>query len=382
MFWSDCPLRAALPGPPAAAVGDGGDLRDAQPSSPRVTDAVEHRRRHRQRCNRNAPYVVVRMLGELSVIGAFVVVAFVATSALRDFERGTDDLVFSRPVRPRDLLLGRFVGSRRRPPAPAVRLRTLGLLRGQPHAVARSRARRAVRPAAASRSGSRSLAWPTLGHPRRPPRLRWRRRVRHVDRPSTSALVGLLVAYFAARRMFSRSRAPAARPRSSIRSASAPSSCRSATGRSRNRTRGFPAMTGDLLVEPAAVARRFARGPRLGASARFSYDRSRRPVVSVDAVQRRSESSATDAPRPRGGARRPAFASRHGVGAARSRSSRLETRTHRARQPALPADPRVRADQRARQHRAARPDDGHAGVAGHVPDAAGRSRGLLVPARS
>jgi ABC-2 type transport system permease protein len=61
--------------------------------------------------NRNAPQVVVRMLGGMSLFGIFIVVAFVATSALRDFERGTDELVFSRPVRPRDLLLGRFLGS-------------------------------------------------------------------------------------------------------------------------------------------------------------------------------------------------------------------------------------------------------------------------------
>ena len=61
--------------------------------------------------HRNAPYVVVRMLGGMSLFGIFIVVAFVATSALRDFEWGTHELVFSRPVRPRDLLLGRFVGS-------------------------------------------------------------------------------------------------------------------------------------------------------------------------------------------------------------------------------------------------------------------------------
>jgi ABC-2 type transport system permease protein len=61
--------------------------------------------------NRNATYVVVRMLGNLSLVGVFMVVAFVATAVLRDFERGTDELVFSRPVRPRDLLLGRFAGS-------------------------------------------------------------------------------------------------------------------------------------------------------------------------------------------------------------------------------------------------------------------------------
>ena len=61
--------------------------------------------------NRNAPYVVVRMLGDLSLVGVFIVVAFVATSVLRDFERGTADLIFSRPIRTRDFLLGRFVGS-------------------------------------------------------------------------------------------------------------------------------------------------------------------------------------------------------------------------------------------------------------------------------
>ena len=61
--------------------------------------------------NRNAPYVVVRMLGNLSLVGVFIVVAFVATAVLRDFERGTDELIFSRPIRVRDLLLGRFAGS-------------------------------------------------------------------------------------------------------------------------------------------------------------------------------------------------------------------------------------------------------------------------------
>jgi ABC-type transport system involved in multi-copper enzyme maturation permease subunit len=61
--------------------------------------------------NRNAPYVVVRMLGGMSLFGVFIVVAFVATAALRDFECFTDELVFSRPVPARDLLLGRFCGS-------------------------------------------------------------------------------------------------------------------------------------------------------------------------------------------------------------------------------------------------------------------------------
>jgi ABC-type transport system involved in multi-copper enzyme maturation permease subunit len=61
--------------------------------------------------HRNAPVVIVRMLGAFSVMAAFGVVAFVATSALRDVERGTADLVFSKPVRPATLLLARFVGS-------------------------------------------------------------------------------------------------------------------------------------------------------------------------------------------------------------------------------------------------------------------------------
>ncbi len=61
--------------------------------------------------NRNAPWVVARLLGDMSVLGSFVVVAFVGTAVLRDFEHGTDELVFSRPVRVAHLLLGRFAGS-------------------------------------------------------------------------------------------------------------------------------------------------------------------------------------------------------------------------------------------------------------------------------
>src|SRR5512134_2515933 len=60
--------------------------------------------------NRNGPYAVAALLGNLSVMGSFVAVAFVAASALRDFERRTDELVFSRPVRPRELLAGRLLG--------------------------------------------------------------------------------------------------------------------------------------------------------------------------------------------------------------------------------------------------------------------------------
>jgi ABC-type transport system involved in multi-copper enzyme maturation permease subunit len=59
---------------------------------------------------RNGPYAVASLLGNLSVMGSFVAVAFVAATALRDFERRTDELVFSRPVQPRELLAGRLLG--------------------------------------------------------------------------------------------------------------------------------------------------------------------------------------------------------------------------------------------------------------------------------
>lgn len=61
--------------------------------------------------NRNAPFVVARLLGNLGLIGAFLAVALVAPSAVRDFERGTAELVFARPVRAWTLLLARFLGA-------------------------------------------------------------------------------------------------------------------------------------------------------------------------------------------------------------------------------------------------------------------------------
>ncbi len=61
--------------------------------------------------NRNAPYVIVHGLTVLSLLGLFVVTAFVASSALRDFESGTHMLFFTRPIRKFDYLTGRFAGS-------------------------------------------------------------------------------------------------------------------------------------------------------------------------------------------------------------------------------------------------------------------------------
>jgi ABC-type transport system involved in multi-copper enzyme maturation permease subunit len=61
--------------------------------------------------HRNAPMVIVRLLGMMTPIGLFIITAFVASSVQRDFERGTHELFFSRPVGKVRLLVGRFLGS-------------------------------------------------------------------------------------------------------------------------------------------------------------------------------------------------------------------------------------------------------------------------------
>jgi len=61
--------------------------------------------------HRNAPIVLLKLLGMLSVLGIFVNTAFVASSAQRDFETGIAELFFSKPVKKMDYLLGRFLGS-------------------------------------------------------------------------------------------------------------------------------------------------------------------------------------------------------------------------------------------------------------------------------
>ena len=61
--------------------------------------------------NRNAPWVIVQMLTIMSAIGTFITTIFVAGAILRDFDSNTHELFFSRPMRKRDYLLGRFVGA-------------------------------------------------------------------------------------------------------------------------------------------------------------------------------------------------------------------------------------------------------------------------------
>jgi ABC-type transport system involved in multi-copper enzyme maturation permease subunit len=61
--------------------------------------------------HRNAPYVILQIMGVMSVLGTFFTTAFVSNSVHRDFELQTDALFFSMPISKRDYLLGRFSGS-------------------------------------------------------------------------------------------------------------------------------------------------------------------------------------------------------------------------------------------------------------------------------
>src|SRR3569833_840484 len=55
--------------------------------------------------HRNAPYVVTQMLVFFTLLGMFLITAFVAGGALRDYDNGTADLFFSTPI-PRGAYLG------------------------------------------------------------------------------------------------------------------------------------------------------------------------------------------------------------------------------------------------------------------------------------
>ena len=59
---------------------------------------------------RNAPAVVISLLGSFSVLSVLLTTIFVAGIALRDFEQRTAELFFATPLRKRDYLLGRFGG--------------------------------------------------------------------------------------------------------------------------------------------------------------------------------------------------------------------------------------------------------------------------------
>ena len=57
---------------------------------------------------RNAPLVIVRLLGVLTFVSIFLVTLFVAGAALRDFDNRTSELFFTTPMSRSDYLAGRF----------------------------------------------------------------------------------------------------------------------------------------------------------------------------------------------------------------------------------------------------------------------------------
>jgi ABC-2 type transport system permease protein len=61
--------------------------------------------------HRNAPSVILQFHLVLSILSLFITTAFVGSAALRDFDHRTHELFFSRPIRPSDYLLGRFLAS-------------------------------------------------------------------------------------------------------------------------------------------------------------------------------------------------------------------------------------------------------------------------------
>jgi ABC-2 type transport system permease protein len=61
--------------------------------------------------DRNAPFVVVQILGMMSAIALLAVTAFCATAVNRDEEQGIQELFFSTPISASAYLLGRFAGA-------------------------------------------------------------------------------------------------------------------------------------------------------------------------------------------------------------------------------------------------------------------------------
>lgn len=61
--------------------------------------------------HRNAPFVIMQLMLVMSLLGIFVVTAFVAGTVLRDYDHRTQAMFFSTPMKKRDYLLGRFFGS-------------------------------------------------------------------------------------------------------------------------------------------------------------------------------------------------------------------------------------------------------------------------------
>ena len=58
--------------------------------------------------HRNAPFVIVQWINIFTILGLFLSGAFVGGTLLRDFELGTSELFFSKPIDAKSYLLGRY----------------------------------------------------------------------------------------------------------------------------------------------------------------------------------------------------------------------------------------------------------------------------------
>ncbi|MFM8437485.1 MAG: ABC transporter permease, partial [Candidatus Kapaibacterium sp.] len=61
--------------------------------------------------HRNAPYVIENYYGLMSILCLLMITTFMNGAAARDFTEKTSQILFSTPVRKRDLLVGRFLGA-------------------------------------------------------------------------------------------------------------------------------------------------------------------------------------------------------------------------------------------------------------------------------
>lgn len=61
--------------------------------------------------NKNAPSVIQDLYGAMSVLGLLIITAFMNGTAMRDFERQMEGLVFTKPIRKNHYFFGKFLGA-------------------------------------------------------------------------------------------------------------------------------------------------------------------------------------------------------------------------------------------------------------------------------
>src|SRR5262249_10781765 len=59
----------------------------------------------------NSPYTIAQVMSSLSAFGLIIISAIFGTSIFRDFEQDTYQMFFTKPLKKRDYLGGRWLGS-------------------------------------------------------------------------------------------------------------------------------------------------------------------------------------------------------------------------------------------------------------------------------